>query len=86
MLKAAGWRDVAIATRVIGMDSLDGVEATAEFAAMMGPTSNLLREHQPDAAIRARIVAEITEGFRAIVGEGEIVLPATIHIAAARNG
>ncbi len=85
VLKAAGWRDVAVVREATTMQGRQTVQATAEFATMMGPASNLLRERQPSAETRAKIVAEVAEAFGADARGDGVILPAMVNIATACN-
>jgi SAM-dependent methyltransferase len=85
LLGAAGWRQVEIRAQPISLYGAS-LEDEVEVACFMGPSGALLDEKQASAAMRAAARAAIRAAlprYAAILPDGSLRLPATIHLATA---
>ena len=60
-------------------------EEEAEHACIMGPSGRLIDEKKPPESVRELIKQEMTEAFAAYAKGGEMSLPSTIFLVAARR-
>jgi SAM-dependent methyltransferase len=84
ILTGAGFADIVV-ERAHPTIIAGSPQEEARQALLMGPTARLLEEKQPDEATRQRIAGEIEAAFAAEARDGEIRLPATIFLVAARR-
>ena len=83
-LTAAGFTDIEIRRKQLDIIGASP-EAEAEFAVTMGPSGRLIDEKQPDPATREALKREIVAAYAALVKNGELRLPATTFLVAARR-
>jgi SAM-dependent methyltransferase len=84
VLAAAGFAEITVERAhptIVG----GSPEEEARQALAMGPTARLIDEKKPDEATRQMIAREIEAAFAAEAGSGQIRLPATIFLVAARR-
>jgi SAM-dependent methyltransferase len=84
VLAAAGFTDIEVERAhptIIG----GSPEEEARQALMMGPTARLIEAKQPNDTTRGVIAEEIAAAFAAEASSGQIRLPATIFLVAARR-
>ena len=84
ILAAAGFAEIAV-ERAHPTILCGSPEEEARQALAMGPTARLIEEKQPDEATRQAIARDIEQAFAAEAASGEIRLPATILLVAARR-
>jgi len=84
VLAAAGFVEITV-ERAHPMVICGSPEEEARQALAMGPTARLIEEKNPAEATRQTIAREIEAAFVAEAGPGQIRLPATIFLVAARR-
>jgi SAM-dependent methyltransferase len=84
LLAAAGFVEIAV-ERAYPTILCGSPEEEARHALAMGPTARLIEEKQPDEATRQAIARDIEKAFAAEAASGEIRLPGTILLVAARR-
>jgi SAM-dependent methyltransferase len=84
ILAAAGFAEIAI-ERAHPTILCGSPEEEARQALAMGPTARLIEEKQPDEATRRALARDIEQAFAAAAASGEIRLPGTILLVAARR-
>ncbi|HEY1301007.1 MAG TPA: class I SAM-dependent methyltransferase [Stellaceae bacterium] len=84
VLTAAGFAGIAVER---AHPTIEGgsPEEEARAALAMGPTARLVEEKNPDAVTRERLERDIAAAFAAVAGGGEVRLPGTIFLVAARR-
>jgi SAM-dependent methyltransferase len=84
VLERAGYRDVEIrreTPEIIGASP----QEEAAHACIMGPSGRLIEEKKPQERVRELIKQEMTKAFVAYAKGGDMVLPSTIFLVAARR-
>ena len=84
VLEGAGYEGIEIrreSPEIIGASP----QEEAEHACIMGPSGRLIEEKKPQERVRELIKQEMTEAFAAYAKAGDMVLPSTIFLVAARR-
>jgi SAM-dependent methyltransferase len=84
ILAAAGFAEIAV-ERAHPTILCGSPEEEARQALAMGPTARLIEEKRPDEATRQALARDIEQAFAAEARAGEIRLPGTILLVAARR-
>ncbi|WP_323766021.1 class I SAM-dependent methyltransferase [Marinovum sp.] len=76
LLRAAGYDRIEGWQEAIMIRHPEGLDALMQTLSYVGPISTLYRMKQPDAALKARIAAEIRDAYSAYIdAEGAVALP-----------
>lgn len=83
ILCAAGFADIRIEQIATSLPGAADVREEAALASQLGPLARLLREREADAAMRERMVEELTERLRPYLTADGVRLPALLHLVTA---
>ena len=83
ILCTAGLADVRIEQIATSLPGAADVREEAELASQLGPLARLLRERGAYAAMRERMVEELTERLRPYLTADGVRLPALLHLVTA---
>lgn len=83
ILAAAGWSDIAIVSREVGLHVAGSAQTAAELASGLGPVSRVYREYPPTEVDRAAIVERVRAAFEGGEHDAGTRVPAHIHFVSA---